>query len=221
MANQKENFLANMRKATGPNNPPGGSKLVRGREPIVIEQANMISSFVDEDGDGAVPSSDPALALAASSRIVPALPSSTGLFDEEYEHGKRVMSPPIPISAPTSEPITGKRTNQEAPLPSPENAHLPKRANQEVPLAPPGELPLAERPGQFPASAPHVEGPTLCVGFAIREGSVIATIDCDLESPEVLRSSTWITRGPCRKPVLLERAISKLAAMGGTLTYTP
>jgi hypothetical protein len=56
-----------------------------------------------------------------------------------------------------------------------------------VPLAPPEELPIAERPGQGAASAPHVDGPTLCVGFAIREGSIIATIECDLESPEDCR----------------------------------
>ena len=41
MANQKQNFTAEMRKATGPNSPPGGSKLVRGREPTVVGQANM------------------------------------------------------------------------------------------------------------------------------------------------------------------------------------
>ena len=146
----------------------------------------MISSFVEEDGDGAVPSPKPALALASSSVIVPALPLATGFFDEEYAHGKRVMTPPIPLPALTSEPITGKRTNQDALLPSLENTHLPKRANQGVPLAPSGQL-LTERSGQAPASAPHVEGPTLCLGFAIREGSVIATIDCDLESPEDCR----------------------------------
>ncbi len=66
---------------------------MRGREPIVIGQANMISSLVDDDVDGAVPSSEPALTLATSAHIVPALPSSTGFFDEEYDidHGKRVM----------------------------------------------------------------------------------------------------------------------------------
>jgi hypothetical protein len=41
MTNQKQNFTADMRKATGPNSPPGGSTLVRGREPTVVGQANI------------------------------------------------------------------------------------------------------------------------------------------------------------------------------------
>jgi hypothetical protein len=56
MANQTQNFTPEMRKATGPNNPPGGSRLVRGREPTVVGQANMMTSFTDDNGEGIDPS---------------------------------------------------------------------------------------------------------------------------------------------------------------------
>ena len=56
MANQKQNFTAEMRKATGPNSPPGGSTLVRGREPTVVGQANMLSSFIYDNEDDTEPS---------------------------------------------------------------------------------------------------------------------------------------------------------------------
>jgi hypothetical protein len=36
MASQTSNFSADMRRATNPNNPPGGSKLIRGRDPTVL-----------------------------------------------------------------------------------------------------------------------------------------------------------------------------------------
>jgi hypothetical protein len=52
MANQKQNFTAEMRKATSPNSPPGGSKLVRGREPPVTGQANMMTSFGGHEAEG-------------------------------------------------------------------------------------------------------------------------------------------------------------------------
>jgi hypothetical protein len=56
MANQKQNFTAEMWRATGPNSPAGGSKLVRGREPTVVGQANMLSSFANDDEDDTEPS---------------------------------------------------------------------------------------------------------------------------------------------------------------------
>ena len=46
MANQKQNFTAEMRKATSPNSPPGGSKLVRGREPPVTAGSNQHDDFI-------------------------------------------------------------------------------------------------------------------------------------------------------------------------------
>jgi hypothetical protein len=88
MANQKQNFTVEMHKATGPNKPPGGSKLVRGREPIVVGQANMMSSFVDDKTEAA-----PAPTHQSSSTSQVTLPS-LGFFDEEYVQGKRTVSPP-------------------------------------------------------------------------------------------------------------------------------
>jgi hypothetical protein len=67
MANQKRNFTAEMRKATGPNSPPGGSKLVRGREPTIVGHANMMSSFVEDESKT---SADPTVtARAGRTRI--------------------------------------------------------------------------------------------------------------------------------------------------------
>jgi hypothetical protein len=107
MANQKQNFNAEMRKATGPNNPPGGSKLVRGRETIVVGQANMMSSFGDNQTEAA-----PAPTHQSSSTSQVTRPSS-GFFDEEYVQGKRAVSPPAhPGSAEGPKP--SKRTNQTA-----------------------------------------------------------------------------------------------------------
>ena len=122
MANQKQNFTADMRKATGPTNPPGGSKLVRGREPIVVGQANMMSSF-------AVDRTDEALSPThQSSGTSPATLPSSGFFDEEYVRGKRTVSSPAnPESAEGLQPL--KRTNQTAAF-ALANEASPKRANQ-------------------------------------------------------------------------------------------
>jgi hypothetical protein len=98
-----------MRKATGPNNPPGGSKLVRGREPTVVGQANMMSSFAHDGRDEAVPPSAP-LPGTSSSTSCAAPSDNTGFFDEEYSHGKRTGSPPTTGRTNQSE-VLGKRTN--------------------------------------------------------------------------------------------------------------
>ena len=58
MANQTQNFTPEMRRATGPNSPPGGSRLVRGREPTVVGQANMMTSFANDHDDGTGPTPD-------------------------------------------------------------------------------------------------------------------------------------------------------------------
>ena len=73
MANQKQNFTAEMRKATGPNSPPGGSKLVRGREPTVVGQANMLSSFVNDD-EGSTEPSLPVVPVDSGGSTGPSLP---------------------------------------------------------------------------------------------------------------------------------------------------
>ncbi len=121
MANQKQNFAAEMRSATGPHSPAGGSKLVRGREPTVRGQTNMMCSVdvtVAETDTPPTPPSQPPAANDNNNKgascalpqepIAPAsahspepqyAPSSgTGFFDDEYVGGKRkrVPSPILP-----------------------------------------------------------------------------------------------------------------------------
>jgi hypothetical protein len=130
MANQKQNFTTEMRKATGPNSPPGGSTLVRGREPTVVGQANMLSSFA-HDGSDSGPSPDP---LPGTSSNIPSAPPSpnTGFFDEEYKDGKRTGAPPT--TQPTNQDAAlGKRTNQNADLGSELEPSPSKRTNLDGP----------------------------------------------------------------------------------------
>ncbi len=85
MANRKQKFTAETRKQTRPNNPPGSSKLVRGRELTVVGQANMMSSFANDGREGDVPPSE---SLPATSSSAPSASTSpnTGVFDEEYSN---------------------------------------------------------------------------------------------------------------------------------------
>jgi hypothetical protein len=129
MTNQT--FTAEMRKATGPNSPPGGSKLVRGRAPTIVGQANMMSSFVEDESKA---SADPPSQASITS---PASPPTTGFFDEEYVQGKRVSSPPENLEG-TGLPNPEKRTNQDAVL-APSHETPLKRANQTEAMAPLGE----------------------------------------------------------------------------------
>ena len=47
MANQPQNFSAEMRRAKDPNNPPGGSTAVRGRQPTVQATGFMVTDHDD------------------------------------------------------------------------------------------------------------------------------------------------------------------------------
>jgi hypothetical protein len=49
MAGQKQHFSEAMRTATSPNQPQGGSKLARGREPTVEGFANMMRAASEDD----------------------------------------------------------------------------------------------------------------------------------------------------------------------------
>ncbi len=100
MANQKQNFIAEMRRATGPHSPAGGSKLVRGRDPTVRGQANMMRVVDDTDAETDTPSTsqppavtvtnDEGTSCALSIKVPQYLPSTgAGVFDDEYVGGKR------------------------------------------------------------------------------------------------------------------------------------
>ncbi len=172
MANQKQNFTPEMRKATDPNSPPGGSRLVRGREPTVVGQANMMSSFAHDDS---VPLEDPVSGTSSNAPSVPPSPN-TGFFDEEYKDGKRTGSPPT--TARTNQSAdSGKRTNQDAGLGPSLPPHPPKRTSTKV-----GTLSTNTDP---PLSEPI----NRCVGLLLREGEAFTrtSIDIDLESPEECR----------------------------------
>jgi hypothetical protein len=114
MANQKQNFTAEMRRATGPHSPTGGSKLVRGREPTVQGQANMMRSVDDTDAETDTPPTTPAQPPAVNDSndegascalpimAPPYFPSSgAGVFDDEYVGGKRKRASSPTLSSDT------------------------------------------------------------------------------------------------------------------------
>jgi hypothetical protein len=175
MANQKQNFTPEMRKATGPNSPPGGSRLVRGREPTVVGQANMMSSFAHDDANVAVPLEDPVPGTSSNAPSVPPSPN-TGFFDEEYKNGKRTGSPPT-TERTNQSADSGKRTNQDAGLGPSLPPHPPKRTSTKV-----GALSTNTDP-------PLSEPTNRCVGLLLREGEAFTrtSFDIDLESPEECR----------------------------------
>jgi hypothetical protein len=174
MANQKQNFTAEMRKATGPNSPPGGSKLVRGREPTIMGHANMMSSFALNEAGEPVSLGEPVPDTIPSAAPVPPSPN-TGFFDEEYSHGKRTGSPPT-TERTNQDSDSAKRTNQDAALETIPTPPPPKRANTA------GTLPTH-------ADTRQTNPINRCEGLLLREGESFTrtSIDTDLETPEQCR----------------------------------
>jgi hypothetical protein len=149
MANQKQNFTAEMRRATGSHSPAGGSKLVRGREPTVQGQANMMRSVDDTDAETYTPpttltqppavndSNDDGASCALPIMAPQYFPSpGAGVFDDEYVGRKRKRASSPTMSSDTLALMAREAPANQRPARSDSSSASPPAPTTQQTLAP-------------------------------------------------------------------------------------